>query len=67
MVTRFCIALDSGSFLLVIVLFLGLIISVRRKEKRYSKLSEENFETIFRVKELFHENARKETSRIITQ
>jgi len=63
----FCFVLGSGSFLLAIMLFIVLIISVRRKEKRNAKLIEKKFETMFRGKELFRENARKKKSRIIAQ
>ena len=61
------LVLNCSLFLISIMLFIGLIISVRRKEKRNAKLIEEKFKTMFRWKELFREKARKKKSRVIVK
>ena len=62
-----CLVLNCLSFLISIILFIGLIFSVRRKEQINAKLIEEKFETMFRGKQLFREKARQKKSRVILQ
>ena len=62
-----CLVLNCLSFLISIILFIGLIFYVRRKEQINAKLIEEKFETMFRGKQLFREKARKKKSRVILQ
>ena len=51
--------LAGTSMLISLVFFIGLMISIRRKEKINAKLIEENFEEMYRGKKLFRESARK--------
>ena len=59
--------LFGTSMLISLIFFIGLIISIRRKEKINAKLIEEKFEEMYRGKELFRESARKKKSIIIAQ
>jgi len=60
-------SIGCATVLIALMLFIGLVFYVRRKEKINSKLIKEKFEERFRGKELFREKARKKKSRIITQ
>ena len=51
--------LAGTSMLISLIVFIGLMISIRRKEKINAKLIEENFEEMYRGKKLFRESARK--------